>query len=94
MQLERWEDSLADAEAAVESKPDWGKAHYRKGAALQALERWEDAATAFFEGVQVDPSKLALGKSFREAIESGRQAHQAMLAKQKREEEAAAAKGK
>lgn len=60
----------------------WGKAFYRKGAALQELGRWEDAATAFFEGVQVDPENLALGVAFREAIESGRSAVQKEQRKQ------------
>lgn len=80
------EEAVADADAAIERKPDWGKAYYRKGAALQALKRWEDAATAYFEGVQVDPGNLALGTAFREAIEGGRAEHQAQLARQKKEE--------
>lgn len=83
------EEALADGERAVELRPDWGKAHFRKGSALHALRRWEDAATAFFEGVQVDTENPALAKAFQDAIREGRREHQAGEARRKEEEEAA-----
>lgn len=69
------EGALADAEGAVKYRPDWGKAHFRRGAALEAFERWEDAANAYFDGVQVDGANVALARAFRECIERGRAAH-------------------
>jgi len=41
------EEALAAAEACVGTKPDWHKAHYRKGDALFALRRFEEALAAY-----------------------------------------------
>ncbi|CAI5471323.1 unnamed protein product [Closterium sp. Yama58-4] len=67
--------ALADGQMSRSLRPDWAKAYFREGSAFRALERYEDAANVFFEGVQVDPNNMDLTAAFQEAIEAGRKAH-------------------
>ena len=50
------EESLQDADACVKLCPDWAKAHARRGAALNALCRLHEAATAYERCLQLDPN--------------------------------------
>ncbi|PQQ05626.1 putative ankyrin repeat protein isoform X2 [Prunus yedoensis var. nudiflora] len=56
-------------------KPDWAKACYREGAALRLLQKFDEAANSFYEGVRLDPENQALVDAFREAVEAGRKFH-------------------
>lgn len=69
------ERALEDARACRALKPDWAKACFREGAALRLLQRFEEAANAFYEGVQLEPENKELVKAFREAVEDGRKFH-------------------
>ena len=40
-------------------------------------QRFEEAANAFYEGVQLEPENKELVKAFREAVEDGRKFHSA-----------------
>ncbi|KAI3932240.1 hypothetical protein MKW98_024960 [Papaver atlanticum] len=71
------EHALTDAKACRELRPDWHKACYREGAALRLLQRFEEAANAFYEGVQLDPDSKELAIAFREAVDAGRKFHAA-----------------
>ena len=62
--------ALADAESAVNLKPSWGKAFGRKGAALHALSRFDEAVAAYEKGMAVDPSD-ALKAGLAEAADAG-----------------------
>ncbi|CAM8987042.1 unnamed protein product [Rhodiola kirilowii] len=75
IRLGQSEQALADAKACRELRPDWPKAFYREGAALRLMERFEEAATCFFEGVQLAPENMELAASFRETVEAGRKFH-------------------
>ncbi|KAL4029128.1 hypothetical protein IC575_012349 [Cucumis melo] len=75
IRLGQAEHALADAKACRALKPDWPKACYREGAALRLLQRFEEAANSFYEGVQLDPNNMALVNAFREAVEAGRKFH-------------------
>ena len=74
MKLERFEEALRDAELARALKPEWAKACFRMAEARLALGRWEDAALAAYEGVQMDAGNQALHKLLRTAIERRRYA--------------------
>ncbi|XP_048134133.1 ankyrin-3-like [Rhodamnia argentea] len=63
--LGQGERALADAKACRELRPDWPKACYREGAALSLLQRFDEAANAFSEGVKLDPESKELEKAFR-----------------------------
>jgi len=69
------ERALEDAKACRALRPDWAKACYREGAAHRLLQRFEEAANAFYEGVQLEPENKDLVSAFREAIEAGRKFH-------------------
>jgi len=51
------EASLRDAEAAVNARPDWAKGYFRKGAALQKLDRHEEAFHTLFQCVSIERAK-------------------------------------
>ncbi|XP_047095612.1 putative ankyrin repeat protein RF_0381 [Lolium rigidum] len=69
------ERALEDARACRALRPDWAKACFREGAALRLLQRFEEAANAFYEGVQLEPENKELVSAFREAVEEGRRFH-------------------
>jgi tetratricopeptide (TPR) repeat protein len=46
LQLIRPRDALEQAEKCAEIAPAWCKSHFRVASALQALQRWEEAASA------------------------------------------------
>ncbi|KAL9225495.1 hypothetical protein vseg_001412 [Gypsophila vaccaria] len=81
IRLGQADQALADAKSCRSLRPNWAKACYREGAALRLLERFEDAANAFYEGVQLDPENMELVRSFREAVEAGRKFHESQKAK-------------
>uniref|UniRef100_A0A5B7BTU0 Putative ankyrin-1 n=1 Tax=Davidia involucrata TaxID=16924 RepID=A0A5B7BTU0_DAVIN len=67
--------ALADAKACRALRPDWPKACYREGAALRLLQKFDEAANSFYEGVTLDPENKELVNAFREAVEAGRKFH-------------------
>ncbi|GLT55205.1 hypothetical protein SLA2020_283480 [Shorea laevis] len=75
MRLGQAEHALADAKACRTLRPDWPKACYREGAALRLLQRFDEAANSFYEGVMLDPENKELVNAFREAVEAGRKFH-------------------
>lgn len=71
--------ALQDARVARSIDPKYVKAWYREGAAFAELKKWEDAALAFFEASNLDPSNKDVAKAFQDAISNGRKEHQAKL---------------
>ncbi|PWA45761.1 ankyrin repeat family protein [Artemisia annua] len=75
MRLGQADQALTDARTCRELKPNWAKAWYREGSSLRLLQKFDEAANAFYEGVKVEPENMELVKAFREAVEAGRQFH-------------------
>ncbi|WJX80253.1 hypothetical protein P8452_63278 [Trifolium repens] len=75
IKLGQAEHALADAKACRALRPDWSKACYREGAALRLLQKFDEAANAFYEGVMLDPESKELVNAFREAVEAGKKFH-------------------
>lgn len=48
--------ALADADAVIQLKRPWIKGHFRKGKALAAMARFQEAREAFLLGLQFDPA--------------------------------------
>ncbi|XP_015582166.1 ankyrin-1 [Ricinus communis] len=69
------EHALADAKTCRSLRPDWTKACYREGAALRLLQRFDEAANSFYEGVKLDPENKELVAAFREAVDTGKKFH-------------------
>jgi len=68
LRMSRLESALADADRVVKSEPLWAKGHFRKGAALQALSRQEEAFRAFFECLLLEEDKEAARPIRAEAV--------------------------
>ena len=64
--------SLEAADACVGVKPDWHKAHYRKGEALFALKRHTDAAAAYEAAQKLAPSDSDIGRAKQLATEAAK----------------------
>jgi tetratricopeptide (TPR) repeat protein len=58
--------AIKDAEQAIELKPDWAKGYFRKGAALAALRKWDDAIQVLEKAVEVDPKSKEIASMLRE----------------------------
>lgn len=54
--MKKWEKSLRDSNKALKLQSDWHKGYWRKGDALMALGRPEEAMKAFEQAKQLDPS--------------------------------------
>ncbi|KAK9140322.1 hypothetical protein Scep_010003 [Stephania cephalantha] len=75
IRLGQADQALTDAKVCRALKPDWPKACYREGAALRLMQRFDEAANAFYEGVKLDPENKELVDAFRKAVEAGRKFH-------------------
>ncbi|KAL3728074.1 hypothetical protein ACJRO7_032772 [Eucalyptus globulus] len=62
------EHALVDVRACRALRPDWAEACCREGAALQLLQRFDEAADSFFEAVKLDPESWEFVNAFREAF--------------------------
>ncbi|XP_026379117.1 ankyrin-3-like isoform X2 [Papaver somniferum] len=63
-------EALRDATECISLRPDWPKAYYRAGIALNILKRYGEAADAFFKGLTLDPENKDLVDAFRDANEA------------------------
>ncbi|CAM9820491.1 unnamed protein product, partial [Phaeothamnion confervicola] len=65
--------ALADAEKCIDISPGWAKGFTRKGAALHALKRYDDAAAAYRAGLALAPADAGL-KDGLESVEKAKAA--------------------
>lgn len=75
MRLGQPEQALADAKEARALNPEWSKPCYREGSALLLLQRFDEAADAFYCGVKLDPNNKEMIESFKGAVEAGKKFH-------------------
>ncbi len=74
-------EALSDAEACVSLAPKWGKGYGRKGAALHALKRLDDAAGAYRAGLAADPTQKESLQAGLEEVEAAARAAAAARAR-------------
>ena len=67
LKLGEHDKALADADAALSVKPDYVKAHFRRGLALHALKRFTDAVLAFERTLSIDPKNIQAKDALRVA---------------------------
>lgn len=75
IRLGQADQALTDAQSCRGLRPNWVKAWYREGSALRLMQRFEEAANAFYEGVKLEPENMEVVHAFREAVEAGRKFH-------------------
>ncbi|KAK9829461.1 hypothetical protein WJX72_006003 [[Myrmecia] bisecta] len=68
-----WQESLVDAERAVQLQPSYVKAYYRMGTALLQLGRPSEALAAFQSGLLLSPGSQQLQRGVAEAEAAERQ---------------------
>jgi tetratricopeptide (TPR) repeat protein len=73
--LQQPTDALRDAMLARTLAPDWAKGAYRVAVARLALERYEDAAVAAWEGLAQDADNDELKGLLKKCVKKGRQQH-------------------
>lgn len=56
LHLSKITKALTDAEMAVKLKPEWDKGYFRKGCALESMQKYEEALTAFKEAAERNSS--------------------------------------
>ncbi|KAK4418352.1 Tetratricopeptide repeat protein 31 [Sesamum alatum] len=62
--------ALSDAEACVQLRPDWPKAHYREGVAWRLLGKYSMASEAFSHALTLDPENKEIQQAFKDAVEA------------------------
>mmetsp|Transcript_6385 Transcript_6385/g.14191 ORF Transcript_6385/g.14191 Transcript_6385/m.14191 type:complete len:479 (+) Transcript_6385:89-1525(+) len=77
LKLGKAAEALHDARISRVLSPGYVKAWFREGSAYAALRLWEDAACAFFEGYNLEPSNKEVSDAFHNAIAEGRKEHAA-----------------
>lgn len=66
------QNALDDADACIHLDATWAKAHFRRAAALMAHDNFEDAATAYWEALRLDPNNAELRKALKDCVDRGR----------------------
>lgn len=59
----KYREALVDAEKTISLKKDWGKGYSRKGAALELLDRYDEAKTVYEEGLKYEANNAQLVES-------------------------------
>jgi ankyrin repeat protein len=72
MMMQQPKDALQDAVMARTLRPNWSKACYRMAVARLELNRYEDAALAAWEGLQLDQGNEELKSLLQKCVKKGR----------------------
>ena len=62
------EKALEDGQKCTEISPKWAKGHSRKGAALHALKRYDEASDAYEVGLEIAPEDAGLTSGLAEVM--------------------------
>lgn len=66
IQLGKEIKAIKDAEQAIELKPDWAKGYFRKGAALFALRKWDEAIDVLKRALEIEPKNREITTLLRD----------------------------
>lgn len=82
----RFAEALSDADECEAVKPDWPKAHMRRGQALKGLKRFRDAHAAFERALELEPSNRQVLKESAAVLKLAEEAEAAAEAAPAKEE--------
>ena len=63
LKLGDYDASLAAADKSISHKPDWHKAHFRKGEALFELKKFAESAAAYKEALRLSPGEADIQRN-------------------------------
>ncbi|XP_062204463.1 uncharacterized protein LOC133906536 [Phragmites australis] len=78
LQLVKLSKALADAETTVKLKPRWEKGYFRKGCVLEAMERYEEAISAFQIALQHNPQNTEVSRKIKRLTQLARDKKRAL----------------
>lgn len=78
LHLVKLNKALADAETTITLNPLWEKGHFRKGCVLEAMERYDDAVTAFQVALQYNPQNVEVSRKIKKLTQLAREKKQAV----------------
>ncbi|KAG2630576.1 hypothetical protein PVAP13_3KG534000 [Panicum virgatum] len=78
LQLVKLSKALADAETTVKLKPEWEKGYFRKGCVLEAMERYEEAISAFQTALQHNPQNTEVSRKIKRLSQLAREKKRAL----------------
>eukprot|EP00239_Pterosperma_sp_CCMP1384_P000670 CAMPEP_0197845634 /NCGR_PEP_ID=MMETSP1438-20131217/2541_1 /TAXON_ID=1461541 /ORGANISM="Pterosperma sp., Strain CCMP1384" /LENGTH=507 /DNA_ID=CAMNT_0043457007 /DNA_START=214 /DNA_END=1737 /DNA_ORIENTATION=+ len=65
LKLGKAEAALADADKCIELRPDWEKGYFRRGQALEGIEDYEKALSAYQEASGINPTNKEVQQKIR-----------------------------
>lgn len=65
LNLAKLTKALADAEMTISLSPNWEKGYFRKGCALEAMERYDEALDAFQVASQYNPQSTEVSRKIK-----------------------------
>nr|XP_009398554.1 PREDICTED: hsp70-Hsp90 organizing protein 2 isoform X2 [Musa acuminata subsp. malaccensis] len=68
LHLVKLNKALSDAETTISLNPQWEKGYFRKGCILEAMERYDDAISAFQVALQYNPQSSESSKFGTEEV--------------------------
>ncbi|XP_062203036.1 uncharacterized protein LOC133905292 [Phragmites australis] len=78
LQLVKLSKALSDAETTVKLKPQWEKGYFRKGCVLEAMERYEEAISAFQIALQHNPQNAEVSRKIKRLTQLAREKKRAL----------------
>ncbi|RNF14137.1 stress-inducible protein STI1-like [Trypanosoma conorhini] len=61
-------NALKDAESCITLRPSWIKGHYRKGAALESMQRYDEALKAFQQAAKMEPENEEIADKLQQLV--------------------------
>lgn len=68
--MNKGEEALKDAEAAIDADPNWAKGYVRKALALQRLKKFDESLAALKQAQKLEPSSKYVQKTIKKVMKA------------------------
>lgn len=65
LKLSKVSKALSDADDCVRLKPEWDKGHFRRGAVLEEMQKYEEALHAYHQAHKLNPDNKEVSTKIR-----------------------------